>query len=123
VSRRPIVAMALRGNSLHVDEYVQLWGRIHRLADRVAIGEDDHALLGDLEVVLCDGYLGALRLDAHRRRLARQLRDLAARREQSTPEVGRLVLEQLAVGQAADDLRAGLAGLRAQFVRLGGTSL
>ena len=107
-----------------MDDYVELRCRIDRLSGRVAAGDTGREVLRELELMLGDGYAGALRLDARGRRLERDLGNVATSAgSEPASDFGSVLQERLKVRLAAAELRNELAGLRAHFVRLGGTSL
>ena len=82
-------------------------------------------MLAEMDDVLAQGYIQALVGDAQVRRLRASLQALTGEREGSISagDVQRLLHEQLRIEQATRRLRASLAAMRAQFVRLGGAQL
>jgi hypothetical protein len=113
------------GQAAVVHEPNELQARIDELAARAVAGEDDPALVRRIEDVLAQGYAEALQLDAQRRRLDRQMDELAeSLTDMETLRcLRRLALQARTLDGHARELRARLSVLRERFVALGGTQL
>jgi hypothetical protein len=102
--------------------FSELATRIDRLSSRAAGVREDARLLVEIEDVLAEGYIEALRGEAKSRRLAERLERLVAMIEDPgmAVEVRSLALERRSLDARIAELRAQLSDLRKHFVRLGG---
>ena len=96
--------------------------RIDRLCALASAAPADEALLSEMEDVLAEGYLEALRGEARSRRLGTRLEDLLGALDQpaSALEARRVAREKRTLDRAVGELRARLGTMREQFARLGG---
>ena len=105
-----------------MNELADLPERIDRLCSRASTVRRDERLLSEMEDLLAEGYLAALRGEACSRRLSARLERLIETLDEpgSALEVRRVALEQRSLDIRVRELRARLAVMRDQFARLGG---
>jgi hypothetical protein len=103
-------------------EFADLEGRLDRLSGRAESDEPGRGLRSEMEAMLSEGYVRALGADARRGRLLERLRELACdlHEPEAAKEARRLAVELRSLEQALTRLRHRLAGVRAEFVALGG---
>jgi hypothetical protein len=99
----------------------ELERRIERLQSRASRGPLNPRLVDEIEDVLAEGYVLALRCDARGYRLAEQVDALAIEVDEApiADEVRRLVRERRTVERTANRLRARLGTLRSLVARAG----
>jgi hypothetical protein len=102
--------------------FSELRTRIETLSSRAAGVREDARLLVEIEDVLAEGYIEALKGEAKSRRLAERLERLVATIEEPgvAVEIRSLALERRLLDASIGELRAQLADMRKHFVRLGG---
>jgi hypothetical protein len=104
-----------------MSEFWDLERRIERLRFRASAGPVTAELVDEIDRVLAEGYISALRADARRRRLRERLDALVddgdAAPEAELRRVGR---ERRALEDAARGLRERLAGLQSLVARAAG---
>jgi hypothetical protein len=101
-------------------DFADLTARIEALRARCC--SPDARLIAEIEDLLAEGYLCALRGDHHSRRLRARAAELAE--DGATPEALRsLAREQRRVAAATRELRARLAVMREHWVALGSERL
>ena len=99
--------------------------RIDVLYARATSDDPDSRLLVEIEDVLAEGYLCALRGDVRSRQLAKRLEALVGDLEQPgvAAQASTLALEQRATDEATRDLRSRLRAMHECWVRLGSERL
>ena len=102
--------------------FSELATRIDGLTSRAAGVREDARLLVEIEDVLAEGYIEALRGEAKSRRLAERLERLVATIEGPgmAVEIRSLALERRSLDARIGELRAHLSVMRKHFIRLGG---
>jgi hypothetical protein len=102
--------------------FSELTARIHGLSSRAADVREDAQLLVEIEDLLAEGYIEALRGEAKSRRLAERLERLVAIIEEPgvAVEFRSLALERRSLDARIGELRAQLSVMREHFIRLGG---
>jgi uncharacterized coiled-coil protein SlyX len=102
--------------------FSELATRIETLSSRAAGVREDARLLVEIEDVLAEGYIEALKGEAKSRRLAERLERLVAMVEEpgTAVEIRSLALERRSLDARIGELRAQLAVMRKHFIRLGG---
>ena len=108
-----------------MNETTELQSRIDRLTARARAGDHSAAFVRRIEDVLGQGYAQALELDAQRRRLDREMDQLAPSITDMEALIGlrRVALQARTFDGRAKELRARLGELREQFMALGGTRI
>jgi hypothetical protein len=102
--------------------FSELATRIDALSARAAGAREDARLLVEIEDVLAEGYIEALRGEAQSRRLAERLERLTETIEEPgmAVEFRSLALERRSLDARIGELRAQLSVMREHFIRLGG---
>jgi len=100
-----------------VTDFADIEQRVATLQSRVASGGVDDAFLTEIDAVLAEGYLVALKADAHCRRLHDRLRALSGEPPYTAEVAWELAREKLAVETSARELRARLRDIRAFAAR------
>jgi hypothetical protein len=102
--------------------FSELATRIDRLSSRAASVREDPRLLVEIEDVLAEGYIEAMKGEAKSRRLGERLERLVAMIEEPgmAVEFRGLALERRSLDARIGELRAQLAVMRGHFIRLGG---
>ena len=102
--------------------FSDLTTRIDGLSSRAAGVREDARLLVEIEDVLAEGYIEALRGEARSRRLGERLQRLVVITDEPgvAVELRRLALERRSLDAGVEELRTRLSILRRHFIRLGG---
>jgi hypothetical protein len=105
-----------------VPDFSELTKRIDALSARASSARADARLLVEIEDLLAEGYVCALKGDGRSRWLQRRFDALVASAE-STGELERIAREQRMVAEATRELRSDLARMREHWVALGSERL
>jgi hypothetical protein len=105
-----------------VPDFTELKQRIDALCARATSAQPDARLLVEIEDLLAEGYVCALRGDGRTRWLQRRFDALVASSDGS-PELARIAREQRMVADATRALRSDLARMREHWVALGSDRL
>lgn len=106
------------GTVRRMPDFTELRERIEALGARASSAHPDTRLLVEIEDVLAEGYLSALRGDHHARQLRERIAALAESGD-AQDELQALAREQRSMATACRELRAQLAGMREQWTALG----
>ena len=107
---------------LDVPDFTELKQRIEALCARAASAQPDARLLVEIEDLLAEGYVCALRGDGRTRWLQRRFDALVAS-SGGGAELEQIAREQRTVAEATRELRAQLARMREHWVALGSERL
>jgi hypothetical protein len=102
-------------------DFDELKQRIAALCARAASGHADAKLLVEIEDLLAEGYVCALRGDRHSQRLQRRFEALVA--AEAAEQLRSVAREQRMVSQATQELRSQLAVMREHWIALGSERL
>jgi hypothetical protein len=105
-----------------VPDFTELRQRIDALCDRASSAQPDARLLVEIEDLLAEGYVSALRGDGRSRWLQRRFDALVAA-SGGNAELEQIVREQRTVDAATRELRSELARMREHWVALGSERL
>ena len=105
-----------------VPDFSDLKKRIEALSARASSAHADARLLVEIEDLLAEGYVCALRGDGRSRWLQRRLETLLASAD-GTGELEQIAREQREVVEATRELRSDLARMREHWVALGSDRL
>jgi hypothetical protein len=102
-------------------DFAELRQRIDALGARASGGQADAGLLAEIEDLLAEGYVCALRGDHHGRRLQTRFEALteAVGAAEAAQELQTVVREQQMVAEATRELRRELAVMRERWAALG----
>ena len=105
-------------------ESIDLASRIERLSARASTAPSSARLLSEIEDLLAEGYLEALRQDAGSRRLAERWDRLIENVDEhhAALEIRRIAVQRRGIDAQVGLLRDRLGVLREQFVQLRATS-
>lgn len=117
--------MARRQAFLHtceMGELADLLARIEAVCSRASGRGRDERLAAEIEDLLAEGYIEALRAESRSLRLRARLEQLADTIEQPDDaiEARRIALERLTIDRRVSVLRSRLQVMRTHFVRLSG---
>src|SRR5436190_19975821 len=100
----------------------ELLERIDRLNARASFAPEGGRILVEMEDVLAQGYVHALRVEARSRRLAERVEALVEQLDEpeAATELRRISVQRRGLEERAKELRSQLAVMREHFVRLGG---
>ena len=105
-----------------VPDFTELKQRIDALCARASSAQPDARLLVEIEDLLAEGYVCALRGDGRSRGLQRRFEALVAS-SGGGPELEQIAREQRTIAEATRELRSELARMRAHWVTLGSDRL
>src|SRR3954451_25283750 len=106
----------------NMHDFDDLKQRIEALCARAAAGHPDSRLLVEIEDLLAEGYVCALRGDHRSRRLQRRVEALVEAAE-AGDQLQSVTREQRMVSQATRELRSQLAVMREHGAGIGGERL
>jgi hypothetical protein len=106
-------------------DFADLNQRIDALCARASSEERDARLLVEIEDLLAEGYVCALRGDRHSQRLQRRFEALvdAVDAAEAAEQLRSVAREQRMVSQATQELRSQLAVMREHWIALGSERL
>jgi hypothetical protein len=103
-------------------DFAELNQRIERLCGRAARNRPDARLLVEIEDLLAEGYVFALRGDHCTRRLQQRL-DALLESDEEAEKIRSVAHEHRAIREATDELRSKLAIMREHWITLGSERL
>jgi hypothetical protein len=110
------------GSWIDMRDFDDLKQRIQALCARAAFGPHDSRLLVEIEDLLAEGYVCALRGDHRSRRLQQRVEALVEAAE-AGEQLRAVASEQRMISQATRELRSQLAVMREHWVALGSERL